>query len=144
TGTLYVEPFIKSAVGTLVQQFKASGAEYPEGLFPAQVLENGLYYIMVDGKYLTNVNGSSNPTFVAEEDNINPGRQLWQIALDPVTGRYSIRNEWDKRYVNELGNFGTNPYDATWNTYTIARFEGKYSIRNAGNSGKAHWTANGT
>lgn len=149
TATLYVEPFIKSRVSTLIDQFKNSGATYPDGLFPAQVLENGLYYIMYDGKYLTNVNGSSYPTFVAEEDNVNPGRQLWQIAIDPETGRYSIKNEWDKRYVNELGNFGnpestTNPYEAVWHTYNIGRFEGKYSIQNAGSAKTAYWTTDGT
>lgn len=144
TGTLYVEPFIKATVASLVTAFKASGAEYPADLFPAQLLDNGLYYIMVDGKYLTNVAGSSNPTLTATVDDVNPGRQMWIITLEPGTNRYSIKNEWDKRYVNELGNFGTNPYEDVWHTYTITRFEGKYAIQNGGSAGTNFWSGNGT
>lgn len=139
TGTLYVEPFIKASVSQLVADFKKAGYEYDKDLFPAQLLDNGLYYIKVNGKYLTNVNGSSNPTLVASVDEVNPGRQYWIISLEPGTNRYSIKNEWDKRYVNELGNFGTNPYEDVWHTYTITRLDGKYAIQNGGSAGTAYW-----
>ncbi len=139
TATLYMEPFIKKTVAQLITSFKASGAEYPADLFPAQLLENGLYYIKVNNKYLTNVNGSNNPTLLDNIDNVNPGRQMWVITLEPETERYSIKNEWDKRYVNELGNFGTNPYEDIWHTYTITRFENRYAIQNGGSAGKAFW-----
>ncbi len=144
TATLYVEPFIKSTVSTLITAFKNSGASYPSDLFPAQLLENGLYYIKVNGKYLTNVSGSSNPTLTAAVDDVNPGRQMWVITLEPGTNRYSIKNEWDKRYVNELGNFGTNAYEDAWHTYTITRFEGSYAIQNGGSAGSNFWSANDT
>ena len=148
TATLYVEPFIKSTVGTLVSEFKSSGFDYPSDLFPAQVLENGTYYIMHNGKYLSNPSGSSNPVFQASIDDINPGRQQWIISVDPETGRYKIVNEWDKRYLNELGNFtvsdDTNPYEAAWHSYKITRLDGKFAIQNGGSAGNNYWTANAT
>lgn len=144
TGTLYVEPFIKTNVGNLITEFKKGGYEYDKDLFPAQLLDNGLYFIKYNGKYLTNVSGSGNPTFVAAVDDVNPGRQYWVINLEPGTNRYSIKNEWDKRYINELGNFGTNPYEDAWHTYTITRFEGKYAIENGGSAGKAYWAPSDT
>ena len=144
TATLHVEPFLKNASRELVAAFKKSGAAYPEGLFPEVVLENGTYFIKVDGKFLTNVAGSQTPTLQAEADNINEGRQRWIITLEGSVDRYSIKNEWDKRYVNEIGNFGRNNYSEEWNTYLLTRHGGKFAVQNAGNGGSAFWTSDGT
>lgn len=138
TGTLYIEPFIKTAVNEAVIQYKASGAEVPEGLFPSLVLESGDYYIKWNGKWL-GTNSSTYPTFATKQDDVNPDRQIWRIALDASTGRYSIVNAKDQRYVNELGNFGTNEYSAAWNTYVITRSNGKYAIQNGGSAGDKYW-----
>lgn len=147
TGTLHVQPWIKTRASELVNAFKATGAKYPEGLFPVQVLENGTYYIRHEGKILGNPDAGSrggNPVFQSEIDDINPNRQEWHIKLEPVRGRYELRNSKDERYVNELANFGVNPYSADWNTYIITRGEnGKYAIQNAGNGGKGFWTVEG-
>ncbi len=143
TGTLYVEPFIKTTVKELTAKFKASGAEYPADLFPVQTLEDGLYYIKVNGKYLTNVKGSANPQLMDEPDGINPGRQLWILTYEPVIGRFSIKSEWDKRYINEVGNFAGGNYDENWNTYNITREGGKYAIQNAGFAGTNYWKIDG-
>lgn len=147
TGTLHVAPWIKTTVAELADAFKKSGAEYPEDLFPKQVLENGSYYIKYNGLILGNPEAGSvggKPVFQAEIDDINPNRQEWVIKLDAVTGRYEIRNSKDGRYLNELCNFGVNPYSADWNTYIIVKNdEGKFSIQNAGSGGNAYWGVNG-
>ena len=147
TGTLYVAPWIKSTAADLADVFKKSGAEYPEDLFPKQVLENGSYYIKHEGRILGNPNAGSiggKPVFQTEIDDINPNRQEWVIKLDAITGRYEIRNSKDDRYLNELTNFGVNPYSADWNTYVITKNEeGKYAIQNAGSGGDAFWGVEG-
>lgn len=145
----YVEPFITSTVAGQVNAFKDLNIDYPSGLFPAQLVEDGDYYILYKGKYLSNGSGSandapSNPTWKKNEDNINPNRQIWKIRVDVNTGRYSIRSVHDDRYINELGVFGTNPYSADWNTYELSRLNGKYAIRCGGNSGTKFWTSTST
>ncbi len=147
TGTLYVKPWLKDRVATLIDAFKASGAEYPADLFPRAVLDNGTYYIRHDGRLLGNPDAGGkggNPVFQTEIDDINPNRQEWHIKLNYVTERYELRNSKDERYVNELGNFGENPYSQGWNTYTITRGEnGKYAIQNGGNGGQRYWRVEG-
>jgi len=147
TGTLHVAPWLKRQQGALIEAFKASGADYPADLFPHRALENGTYYIRHDGRILGNPDAGStggNPVFQASIDDINPNRQEWHIKLDPVTERYEIRNSKDERYVNEIGNFGHNPYSADWNTYIITRGEnGKFAIQNAGNGGTSYWNVSG-
>ncbi len=144
TGTLHVEPWLKRNVSELIDSFKQTGADYPADLFPRRALENGTYYIRYEGHTLGNPDAGSrsgNPVFQAEVDDINPNRQEWHIKYVPMTERYEIRNSKDERYVNELGNFGVNPYSADWNTYVITLGEnGKYAIRNAGNGGSSYWT----
>lgn len=145
TGSLHIEPFIKRAVASQIDEFKKAGNPYPDGLFPEQVVENGLYYIKVGDKYLTNVNGSKFPTLQSEPDVVNPGRQLWIVTLEPTTGRYSIRNEWDKRYLNERVAFGVNPFEDSWHTFEIIKTgDGAFSIRNGGSGGDAFWTSDGS
>ena len=109
--------------------------------FPQQAVEDGRYYIMYGGKYLTDVNASPDrdgdfPVFVAEADTINPQRQLWNIELVPETGRFKITNAQDGRYINELGTFwankNTKPYSAEWNTYIFTKTPEGYTIQCAG------------
>lgn len=142
-GSQYVEPFITNTVEYLIEDFKKLGFDYPAGLFPARVLESGAYHIMYNGRYLTNRNGSSNPTWVKDIDNINPNRQVWNIRYVPETGRYSIHSAEDGRYVNELGDFGVNPYSDDWNTYLFTPLGGMWAIQNAGRSGNSFWQISG-
>lgn len=147
TGTLYVAPWIKNTAAELADTFKKSGAQYPDDLFPKQLLENGSYYIKHNGRILGNPDAGGKggkPVFQTEVDDINPNRQEWVLKLDAVTGRYEIRNSKDGRYINEVCNFGVNPYSADWNTYIITKDEaGKYAIQNAGSGGDAYWGVDG-
>jgi len=149
-GTVHIEPFIKDIIGTLVAEYKET-YEYRTDVFPAQVLENGTYNIMYNGKYLSNNNktAGTKPVFQAEQDNIRPQRQEWKISIDPSTNRYKIINLEDNRYLNENGSFtvsdDTNPYEAVWHTYDITLLaNGKYAIQNGGSAGTAFWTVSGT
>ena len=142
-GSYNVQPFLKNTLSALVNEYKAS---YDFGLdvFPAQEVENGTYYIMYNGQYLTNLQ-TSVPTFSATLDDVQPQRQEWSISLDPATNRYKIINRHDERYLNEKGEFTTNnttnPYEAAWHTYNIVRLaNGKYCIQNAGSAGNNAWT----
>lgn len=149
--TVHVEPFIKNTIGTLIAEYKEK-YDYRNDVFPAQVLENGTYYIMYNGKYLTNTepNTAGNaPTFQTAKDDIRPQRQEWKITVDPSTNRYKIINLEDNRYLNEKGNFtvsdNTNPYEAVWHTYEIILLaNGKYAIRNGGSAGDKYWKVNGS
>lgn len=143
----YVRGWMTGAVEALIEQFKAGGYDYPADLFPFRVLETGTYYILYEGKYLSNGSGAaadtpSSPKFLDEVDNINPARQSWRIAYDSAKGRYSLRSVHDDRYVNEIFNFGTNPYSADWNTYEITPLGDFYAIRNAERGGTKFWSVN--
>jgi hypothetical protein len=150
-GSLYVEPFLKECAGELVAAYKES-YDYRLDIFPAQVLENGTYYIMHNGRYLTNTQpnvASSAPIFKSAVDTIRPQRQEWKISLDASTNRYKIVNVEDSRYLNENGVFTvsneTNPYEAVWHTYEITLLaNGKYAIQNGGSAGTKFWTVSGT
>ena len=148
--TYHIVPFLKSTMATLIGEYKQS-YDYRTDVFPAQEVENGTYYIMYNGQYLTNqqenVAGTA-PKFVDTPDNIKPLRQHWHISLDPETSRYKIVNVEDNRYLNENAKFTanntTNPYEAAWHTYYIMRLaNGKYCIQNAGSAGNKFWTVNG-
>lgn len=139
-GSQFVRPFIDNNIENLIEQFKTLGVDYPADLFPARILQTGEYHIIYNGRYLTNRNGSSNPTFVKDADNVNPNRQVWTIRYVSETGRYSIVSAEDSRYVNEVCNFGTNPYSDAWNTYNITSLGGLYAIQNGGNGGQLFWT----
>lgn len=149
--TVHIEPFIKEKMGELVTEYKEK-YDYRTDVFPAQVLENGTYYIMYNGKYLTNSTpntAGSVPQFIESKDDIRPQRQEWKITVDPTTNRYKIINLEDNRYLNEKGSFtvneSTNPYEATWHTYEITQLaNGKYAIQNAGSAGSNFWTSNGS
>lgn len=149
--TVHVEPFIKNHLGELVAEYKEK-YDYRSDVFPAQVLENGTYYIMYNGSYLSNTTpntAGSAPIFLANKDDVRPQRQEWKITLDPSTNRYKIINLEDNRYLNENGNFtannDTNPYEAVWHTYEIMLLaNGKYAIKNAGSAGDKFWKISGT
>ena len=142
-------PWVKAMAVQLVKDYKhnyAFGLEF----LPQQAIKDGQYYIKADGKFLTDVNASPDregdfPVFVAEADTINPQRQLWNIELVTETERYKITNVQDGRYINELGAFGANkntkPYNAEWNTYTIVKTEGGYTIQCGGRAGSDFWRA---
>lgn len=143
----YVRGWMGEAVETLVQQFKDGGYDYPSDLFPFRVLETGTYYILYNGKYLSNGTGAaadspSSPKFLAAVDDINPARQSWRLEYVPTKGRYSLRSVHDNRYVNEILNFGTNPYSDDWNTYEITPLGDFYAIQNAERSGTKYWKVN--
>ena len=148
--TYHIAPFLKSTMATLIGNYKQT-YDYRTDVFPAQEVENGTYYIMYNGKYLTNQNenvAGSTPKFVDALDDIKPLRQHWHISLDPETSRYKIVNVEDNRYLNENAKFTanntTNPYEAVWHTYYIMRLaNGKYCIQNAGSAGNKFWTVNG-
>lgn len=144
TGTLHVAPWQKQTLAALVDSFKAGDYDYPADLFPRPVVENGTYYIKVDGRLLGNPAGCGAPVLQADIDDINPNRQEWHLKLDPTTERYELRNSKDERYVNELGRFGVNPYSADWNTYVFIKGDnGKFAIRNGGNGGQSYWGVEG-
>lgn len=142
-----VAPFMKQYTNLLIAEYKKHFSEGWEN-FPAVLLNDGKYYIKYDGKFLTNVSGSSYPTFVANEDDINPQRQEWVISMDYSTNRYKIVNAQDQRYLNEKGEFTvnetTNPYESAWHSYNITRMNGYYAIQNAGSAGDKYWTTNST
>ena len=150
-GSLHVVPFLKECVGELIATYK-DRFDYRLDIFPAQVLDNGTYYIMYNGKYLTNTQpnvASSIPQFKEKPDTIRPQRQEWKISIDASTNRYKIINVEDSRYLNENGVFTvsneTNPYEAVWHTYEILFLaNGKYAIQNGGSAGTNFWTTNGT
>ncbi len=141
----FVEPFIKRTVYSYTDEFRESGAQYPPDLFAPQIIDNGNYYIIHNGKLLSNGSGAAadtpgNPTFRKEIDDINAARQSWKIKYDHDTKRYSIYSLYDNRYVNEFGDFGVNEYSNEWNTYEIYPLGDFYAIQNAQRSGTNFWT----
>ena len=147
-----VAPYLKQKLNALVADYKA---KYKEGwdVFGAVVLENGNYYIKVNGKYLYNKNASSTrtgdyPTLAEGIDDAQPQKCEWTITLEPSTNRYKIANTQDGRYVNEKGAFWesqtVNPYDPSWHTYNIYRLNGKYAIQNAGSAKTNFWGTDGS
>ena len=145
--TTFVEPFLKTKMAELIAEYK-SKYDYRTDVFPKQQFD-GKYFIMYNGKYLTdesqNVNGSQ-PHFVSTRNDVNPQRQEWTITLDLETNRFKIVNNQYNRYLNEYGKFsadptGNNKYEAIWHTYTMQRWaNGKVSIKNAGSAGDKYWT----
>lgn len=147
-----IAPFLKKQTAALVREYKQK-FDYMLDIFPAELLEEGRYYIKYNGKYLTDKNANPEktgdyPVFQTAVDDINPQRQEWIISLDPETERYKIVNAQDGRYINENGSFwadkSINPYSPAWHSYNIYRLNGKYAIQNAGSAGNKFWTSNGT
>jgi hypothetical protein len=146
-----ITPWLAENLAELIKEYKKNytyGLEY----FPVQAIEDGEYFIKVNGEYLTNAQAGADrvgdyPVFQAERDVINPQRQQWVIEQNSKTGRYKIYNKQDGRYINEAGEFWynkeRNPFDAQWHTYLLVKQEGKWSIQNAGNGGKGFWQREG-
>ena len=143
-----VVPFIKANTKMLIRDYK-SNYTYRTDIFPADLIEEGRYYIKVNGRWLTDANANPDrvgdfPVLQAGVDSINPQRQEWNISIDPTTERYKITNAQDGRYINEMGNFwrdkNNNPYDPAWHSFNIYRLNGKYAIQTAGNAGGRVWT----
>ena len=145
--TTYIVPFIKKSVAQYIEKYKETH-DYRLDVFPKRIIENGKYFIKVNGKYLTNEKENTPrtaPIFKEERDMIKPQRQEWIISFDTDTERYKIVNAQDNRYLNENGSFSannaSNPYDAMWHTYILKRGEnGKFSIETAGKPGNYFWT----
>jgi hypothetical protein len=146
-----ITPWLTEHIAELIKTYRKS---YTYGLehLPVQVIEDGEYFIKVNGEYLTNANASADrvgdyPVFQAERDVINPQRQQWVIEQNSKTGRYKISNKQDGRYLNEKCTFWVNkdrnPYDADWHTYLLVKKNGKWSIQNAGRGGKGYWQRDG-
>lgn len=146
-----ITPWVNEICAQLMKDYKKQFT-YALDVFPVQSIEDGEYFIKVNGKYLTDTQAAADrvgdfPTFQTERDIINPQRQQWIIEQEPKTGRYKITNKQDGRYINERGSFwrnkDNNPYDADWHTYILNKKDGKFSIQNAGSAGKQFWGIEG-
>lgn len=142
-----ITPWLTEKIVELIDTYKDSFS-YGHEYFPVQSIDDGEYFIMANGEYLTNLNANPDkvgdwPVFVAERDVINPQRQQWVIEQCPQNGRYKIFNKQDGRYINELGAFWrskANSYNPQWNTYILVKMDGKWSIQNAEKGGDSFWT----
>ena len=146
-----VTPWLNEKLADIVKVYKKQ-FNYGHEYFPVQAIEDGEYFIKVNGAYLTNAQAGADrvgdyPVFQEERDVINPQRQQWVIEQNSKTGRYKIYNKQDGRYINETGAFwfhkDRNPFDAAWHTYLLVKQEGKWSIQNAGSAGKGFWQREG-
>ena len=147
-----ITPWINENIASMVKHYRHTHTTYGMEYFPVQSIEDGEYFIKVDGQYLTNAQAGADrvgdfPVFQAERDVINPQRQQWVIEQNTKTGRYKIYNKQDGRYINETGAFwfnkDRNPFDPQWHTYLLMKQEGKWSIQNAGSAGKGYWQRSG-
>ena len=97
------------------------------------------------GDFLTNTNPAGTggyPKFKVKSGNSNRA-QYWYFELDESQGRYKLTSARDSRYVNELGEFGTNQYYADWNTYFLLDRSGFYSFQNGGSARPYFWYIEG-
>lgn len=145
-----ITPWILDNVDKLIKTYKANYS-YCAEIFPVNAIEDGVYFIKVNGEYLTNVNAGPDkagdyPVFVAERDNINPQRQEWVIEHNNITGRYKIYNKQDGRYINEAGAFWRSTryvFHHDWNTYNLVKVGDRWSIQNGGRAGEKYWKRSG-
>lgn len=145
-----ITPWILDNVEKLIKTYKANYS-YCSEIFPVNAIEDGVYFIKVNGEYLTNVNAGPDkagdyPVFVAERDNINPQRQEWVIEHNNITGRYKIYNKQDGRYINEAGAFWRSSkyvFHHDWNTYNLVKVGDRWSIQNGGRAGDKYWKRSG-
>ncbi len=132
-----VAPFFAELQSDMISNYRENYA-YRVDEFPVDVVPEGRYYIMIDGKYLTNQRGSQKPSLIAEQDNINPQRQEWIVTKDNMIGRYKITSAQDDRFLTEQ--FGTREggFNTAWHTFTIHKKDGAYAIQNGGFSGSGY------
>lgn len=145
-GSLYAEPLLRRGVSIMTDEYRHRFG-YRTDVFPQLALENGSYRLRHDGKWLGNPDAGSTggrPVWQTAEDDVNPDRQIWRVTYDPATGRYSLVNAKDGRYVNERGAFTvsdtSNPFDAEWHTFVIERTDNGFTLRQGGNAGKKYLT----
>ena len=106
-------------------------------------LADGFYTIInpVDSARLTNI-GTLVPTYLPK-DEVHPETQVWYIALDAVSKRYSIYAQSNGfKFLNEYGRFNNSAYSSAWNSYEIYQKAGtdQYAIQNGGSSGVLYWS----
>lgn len=124
-----------------------SGVLRTEFLTTKADISEGEYYIVANGMYLTNINGATaggHPAFKTKStDESGLADQLWNISIDPQSGRYKLTAAaYPVKYLNEICNFGTNPYSHLWNTYLFYKKGNKYALQNAQNGGRGFWIVN--
>lgn len=143
-----ITPWINEEAGSLVKRYRKL-YRYGSDVFPQQAVEDGQYFIMADGKYLTDAQASPErtgdfPVFVADKDTVNPQRQLWNIELVTATSRFKVTNVQDGRYLNERGAFwadkSLNPFEAEWHTFTVEKTDKGYTFRCGGKAGQGYWS----
>lgn len=140
-GTLYVEPFIRRSVATMIDNYKAS-SDYRLDVFPKLLLDNVTYRVKVGSQYLGNPDAGKiggAPVLQDAEDDVNPDRQIWRFVFDAETNGYSIVNAKDGRFLNDLCQFAEVPFDANLHTYDIQPVEGGYNIINRSNGYLVYW-----
>ncbi len=97
------------------------------------------------GEFLTNTNPNGTggaPKFQERKGTTNKA-QYWTFTYDKSQGRYKLTSARDNRYVNELGEFGTNQYYADWNTYFLLNRSGFFSFQNGGSAKPYFWYIDG-
>lgn len=140
-GSLYAEPFMKTAVSKMVDIYK-DNFDYRTDIFPVLPLENGNYRIRFNGKWLGNPDAGGKggaPVWQEKEDDVNPDRQIWRLTYNPVAERYTIVNAKDGRYINERLGFqrvsrdGTPyPLDPIQHSFKLEKnANGSYTLRNS-------------
>ncbi len=146
-----VTPLLKQLSDTLIALYKMQYKEHWD-VFPHGVLPDGDYYIIFNGKLLTDSLASPTqtgdfPIFQAERDVINPQRQLWHFAYNEKLECYNITNVQDGRYINEIGSFWRdmekNPFDVLYHSFSIEEQNKYFSIRQTGKGGSSYWQSNG-
>jgi hypothetical protein len=142
--------------GTRISKSGSSAFKYDHFVFDIVPLEGSKEFVEIKegkkyailneaGDFLTNENPSGTggaPKFKARSGRSNKS-QYWKFSYDASQGRYKLTSASDGRYVNELGEFGTNQYYADWNTYFLLDRSGFFSIQNGGSAKPYFWYIDG-
>ena len=142
--------------GTRISKSGSSAFTYDHFVFDIVPLDGAKEFLEVKagkkyailneaGDFLTNTNPAGTggyPKFKVKSGNSNRA-QYWYFELDESQGRYKLTSARDSRYVNELGEFGTNQYYADWNTYFLLERGGFYSFQNGGSARPYFWYIEG-
>lgn len=142
--------------GTRISKSGSSAFTYDHFVFDIVPLDGAKDFVEVKagkkyailneaGDFLTNTNPAGTggyPKFKVKSGNSNRA-QYWYFELDESQGRYKLTSARDSRYVNELGEFGTNQYYADWNTYFLLERGGFYSFQNGGSAQPYFWYIEG-
>ena len=122
----------------------------PSSTLKQNVVAVGDYYIRKAGTQLywtntatTKTASGGAPLFAAKGSGTLTDAQGFTLSLDG--GFYKIVSKADGRYVNEKGNFGTNAYSQTWNTYNLysdSIFTAIQITQNAATQEKGNWFFN--